>query len=51
MFSGVWLSDRPLDANEGACDDVLLRIDLRLPKKEIEKYEWVEDGRGFRGSS
>src|ERR1700682_137227 len=47
-LSGVWLSDRPLDANEEACGDILLRIDLRLPKKEIEKYEWKEDGRRFR---
>jgi hypothetical protein len=27
-FSGVWLSDQPLDANEGASGDTLLCVDL-----------------------
>jgi len=29
-WTGVWLSDVPLDVNEGAVGDCLLRVDLQL---------------------
>jgi hypothetical protein len=45
---GVWLSDVPLDANEGARGDVLLLIVMRLFEAEQDQYEWVEEGKGFR---
>lgn len=45
-LSGVWLSDRPLDIDEGADGDTLLELDI--PEHEIESYEWVEDGKGYR---
>jgi hypothetical protein len=49
VWRGVWLSDRPLDENEGACGDVLLRIHVSVPAREIgNKYEWVEEGKGYR---
>ena len=47
-FSGVWVSDRPLDVNEGAEGDVLLT--LSIPVDVFEEYEWVEDGKGYRES-
>jgi len=45
-FSGVWLSDKPLDINEGADGDVLLALDI--PGQEVESYEWKEEGKGYR---
>jgi hypothetical protein len=44
--SGVWLSDVPLDINEGAEGDTLLRIEL--PEQAIADYEWIEDGKLYR---
>ena len=43
---GVWLSDQPLDVNEGADGNALLAVDL--PDELFEQYEWVEDGKGYR---
>ena len=45
-YTGVWLSDVPLDANEGAIGDGLLRVEL--PDDVFGKYEWVEEWRSFR---
>ena len=45
---GVRLSDQPLDSNEGACGDVLLRVNLACTEGEIADYEWVEEGKGYR---
>ena len=48
-FEGVWISDRPLDANEGVWGDVLLRIDLSgLTADDLADFEWVEDGKPHR---
>ena len=49
LSSGVWFSDRPLDMNEGAIGDTLLRV--ILPKgmaKKLRRYEWVEVGKPYR---
>jgi hypothetical protein len=46
--SGVWVSDRPLDVNEGARGDILLRVTVRLGKRDLRKYEWVEEGKPYR---
>jgi hypothetical protein len=44
---GVWLSDRPLDINEGAVGDVLLCIEI--PEQAIAPWEWVgEPSMGYR---
>src|SRR5690348_6325530 len=40
---GVWLSDVPLDANEGAEGDTLLKVTLPLTEVELSQYEVVED--------
>jgi hypothetical protein len=48
LHLGVWCSDVPLDENEGACGDTLLRISLDLAEDEISTYEWIEEGIGYR---
>jgi len=46
---GVWLSDRPLDGNDGANGDTLLIIRFAsMPAEFDEKYELVEDGKPYR---
>ena len=37
--SGVWLSDQPLDSNEGACGDVLERISAGLNRDSPEHLD------------
>ena len=46
--SGVWLSDRPLDADEGAVGNALLRVELNIGDREIAQFEWIEDGKPYR---
>jgi len=47
-YSGVWLSNVPLDENEGAVGDILLEVDIDMPKSEIGQYEWIEEGKPYR---
>ena len=47
-FTGVWLSNVPLDSNEGADGDVLLLVTLNLNESELADYEWVEDDKPYR---
>ena len=47
-WSGVWLSNMPLDANEGAKGDTLLLVDLELSEPDIADFEWVEEMKGYR---
>jgi hypothetical protein len=47
-WSGVWLSNIPLDCNEGAMGEVLFEVDLQLPESEIADYEWIEEGKPYR---
>jgi hypothetical protein len=44
--SGVWLSDVPLDINEGAKGDTLLKVEL--PEQVIADFEWIEEGKPYR---
>jgi hypothetical protein len=44
--SGVWVSDCPLDVNEGAGGNQVL--ELTIPGSTFERYEWVEDTKNFR---
>src|SRR4051794_38175011 len=46
QHSGVWLSNVPLDINEGAAGDTLLKLDL--PERTISNYEWIEEGKPYR---
>ena len=49
-WSGVWLSDRPLDCNEGLSLEagVLLEVDVGLPENELTDYEWIEADKTYR---
>ena len=47
-WSGVWLSNVPLDENEGAEGNTLLEIDLGISNEELAKFDWVEDGKPYR---
>ena len=47
-YTGVWLSDRPLDENEGAWGDTMLRVTLDLGEADLAFYEWVEEFKGYR---
>lgn len=46
-YEGVWVSDRPLDINEGAEGKYVITID---PPSDFDlrPYEWLEDGKGYR---
>ena len=44
--SGVWVSDRPLNGNEGAEGDVVLAIEV--PERDIAPFEWIEEEKGYR---
>jgi hypothetical protein len=46
LYRGVWVSDEPLDINEGAQGDVLLSLDV--PESLFAEYEWVEDAKAYR---
>jgi hypothetical protein len=45
-WSGVWFSDVPLDANEGAEGDILLQV--QVPEDVITDYEWIEEEKPHR---
>jgi hypothetical protein len=47
-WSGVWVSDRPLDQNEGTSGATVLRIDLSITEDEMAQYEWVQEGLTYR---
>ena len=43
---GVWLSNIPLDANEGAIGDTLFMVDI--PEDVIAEYEWIDGYSPYR---
>jgi hypothetical protein len=45
---GVWLSDRPLDCNEGAWGSVLLEVQMDLQETELADFELGEEGKTYR---
>jgi hypothetical protein len=45
-WAGVWLSDRPLDSNEGAAGTVTFEIEL--DETAIQEFEWIEEGKTYR---
>jgi hypothetical protein len=46
IWRGFWLADQILDANEGAFGDHVLEYEI--PESELTKYEWIEEGKGYR---
>ena len=47
-WSGVWVSDVPLDSNDGVTGDVLFEINTDFDEATIADYEWIEEGKGCR---
>lgn len=45
-WSGVWVSDRPLDNSEGASGAVLLQIEIA--EDRLAAFEWIEEGKTYR---
>ena len=45
-WSGVWVSDRPLDNSEGASGEALLQINIA--ENLLTTFEWVEEGKPYR---
>lgn len=47
-YTGVWVSNVPLDANEGAVGEALMEVEI--PEELFVRFEWVEDGKPYRES-
>jgi hypothetical protein len=48
-WTGVWLSNVPLDSNEGAEGDTLLQVELPDQASDfLADYEWIEEGKPYR---
>lgn len=47
VYEGVWVSDRPLDANEGAEGRYVLTIEVPSDF-DLQCYEWQEDFKAYR---
>jgi hypothetical protein len=47
VTSGVWLSDVPLDSNEGAKGEALLAVEFP-DDVDLCDFEWIEDGKPYR---
>jgi hypothetical protein len=45
---GVFLSDKPLDGNEGAAGNLLLEVNLPDDCCNLSYYELVEEGKPYR---
>jgi len=48
ILTGVWLSDRPLDANEAMAGSTVLVVDLHVPISDLADYELIEEGKPYR---
>jgi hypothetical protein len=48
LHTGVWLSNTPLDVNEGAHGEIVLEVEFMGHESEIANYEWVEEGKPYR---
>jgi hypothetical protein len=46
LHTGIWISNVPVDSNEGAKGDVLLEV--RIPARLISRYEWIEKVKPYR---
>jgi hypothetical protein len=45
-YRGVWLSDTPLDVNEGVVGGEVVAVDIS--EDALADYEWVEDAKPYR---
>jgi hypothetical protein len=46
LWTGVWLSDRPLHGADGAPGDAVVEVRLSLSLVALHQYEWVNEGPG-----
>jgi hypothetical protein len=46
--AGVWLSNRPLDANDGAIGDSVVLVWFGISWRRLRVFEWPEDGQAYR---
>lgn len=46
LHRGVWLSNVPLDCDEGAHGAMLLTV--KIAPRYLKRYEWVEEGKPYR---
>lgn len=44
--TGVWLSDVPLNVNDGVNGDALLVVEI--DGRKVSKFEWVEEAKPYR---
>lgn len=47
LYSGVWVSNFPLDCNDHGHDYEVYLV-AELPEARLDRYEWIEDGKGYR---
>jgi hypothetical protein len=48
-WHGVWVSDRPLDADElGALTDDLALFEIEIDDSLVQEFQWAEEGMGYR---
>jgi len=45
-WTGVWVSNLPLDNNEGASGETVLQVEIA--EEILTPYEWVEEGKFYR---
>ena len=45
-WSGVWVSDRPLNNSEGASGEIVLQVEIA--EEVLKPYEWIEEGKSYR---
>ena len=45
-YRGVWVSDVPLDVNEGV--DAAALFSIEIPAELFDSYEWAEEGKPYR---
>ena len=48
LHTGVWLSNVPLDENEGAHGETVLEVTFNLPDASLDSFEWIEEGKPYR---
>jgi hypothetical protein len=46
--TGVFVSDKILDQNEGACGEAVLQIAVEISKSDLDFWEIREDGKTYR---
>lgn len=48
ILEGVFLSNVPLDVNEGTADGPLLEVLLDMSQDDVDRFELIEDRKGYR---